>query len=241
MSLLKRYKNRLYNGSLYPAIGFGSAWTSRDIQVEYSKYLSCCSFSTEFLIKSKLKNPLRPYRLEALCNIKEAGYKVIHFSSYMGDFNLKDKFPDQEVEFDPRIHEEYARYMNSVLPKDYFDIIIIRTENGDYIGDPKEAMWCINNGLTNVQNASNVEYGVCNIGYHEHTKKWVGWSHRASASFGLHDAEFNEDATVEDTFRLYGIQYSNIDVVPFNKRGFDICETDEECKQSAINFAQYIS
>lgn len=241
MNLLKRYKYRLYDGVFYPAIGFSSAWTNKDIQIEYSKYLGCCGFLTEFLIKVKLKNPKMPYRLEALCLIKEAGYKVIHCVSYMGDFNLRDKFPDQEFEFDPRIQAEYAEYANYVLPVYHFSRIIIRTETGAYIGDPKQAMWCINNGLTKVQNASNIENGVCNIGYQERTKKWVGWSHRASASFGLHDAKFNENATVEDTFELYGIQYPNIDMVPFNKRGFDICETDEECKQAAINFAQYIS
>lgn len=238
MGLIQRYKNRLYNGYLYPAIGFGSSWTSRDIQIEYSKYLSCCNFLTEILVKVKLKNPRYPYRLEALCKIKEAGYKVIHYSAYMGD-PKQTEFETFEIDFDPRIQAEYARYMNYVLPKDYFQILIIKTERDEYVGDPKEAMWYINNGIVDVQ--SNSLNGTCNIGYQPSTGKWIGWSHRASASFGLHDAEFNENATIEDTFRLYGIQYSTIEDVPFNKRGFDICEDSTECKQAAINFAKYVS
>ncbi len=233
--MFERFKYRLYDGILYPALGSKYAYTSREIQIEYSTYIHFGNFFTEFMLKTKLKNPSKPYRLEALCKIQEAGYVLKQFFGYMGD-PAKHKDKEIEIIFDPSNIHEYAKYMNRDKPIDHYEMVIVYTKDGEYIGDPKQAMWLIFNGITNLYAPDGKH---CRVGYQASTKKWVGWNSYMSASFGLHDAEFDPTATIEDTMRLFGIQYNSIEEIPFNKRGFDICENDDECKQAAINFANY--
>ena len=69
------------------------------------------------------------------------------------------------------------------------------------------------------------------------TKKgWVGFSHRASYEFKLGDKIFEQDWDDEGK-----LSEKDLDTMPFKKRGTKPCKTDDDVKQSAKNFARYVS
>ncbi len=75
-------------------------------------------------------------------------------------------------------------------------------------------------------------HSVCSI---VRTKDgYAGYSHRAAHEFkigdALFDSEFGEELPEEE-----------LDKMPFKKRGFKKCVKIEDCKQAAINFAEYVS
>lgn len=69
-------------------------------------------------------------------------------------------------------------------------------------------------------------------------KGWVGFSHRACSEFTpekgkkIFDPEWNDDGKLTE---------EEIEKMPFTKRGGKDCKTQDDCKISATNFAQYVS
>lgn len=135
--------------------------------------------------------------------------------------------------------------------------------NGDYVGSIEEGWWYYTNGLTAVK------------GTHRHTawcakdKRWIGYSHRASQSFGKGDMLFDQtwkltDDLLPDYKRFYEPYLSDyfetlaqdkldgvkeelsinewaIGYIPFTLRGFKKIKTYEDAQVAAANFATYIS
>jgi hypothetical protein len=67
---------------------------------------------------------------------------------------------------------------------------------------------------------------------------YAGYSHRTSCEFTpdknkmIFDPEWNDNGKLSD---------EELDKMPFNKRGSKPCLTIDDAKQSAINFARYVS
>jgi hypothetical protein len=95
---------------------------------------------------------------------------------------------------------------------------------GKYIGNIRDAYFLTE--YTQLQTAEP-EHNVVSIGYLPKEHKWCGWSHRAKCCFGKGDKIFEEE--YGDDMTLY-TQHGSVDIV-----------TLTEMKQSAINFAKYIS
>lgn len=74
---------------------------------------------------------------------------------------------------------------------------------------------------------------VCSVGFSEREKRWYGWSHRATGSFGVGDVVEQGDvvATYPDVGR-------NLDGLV--EPGFR-CETLDDCKRLAAVFAREVS
>lgn len=75
--------------------------------------------------------------------------------------------------------------------------------------------------------------------------KWVGWSHRAAAAFGIGDMQFNPSllagAPTDDRVPVEGDPYRKWGYTPFNQVGTEPITTDDEAKAAALCFADYIS
>lgn len=70
-------------------------------------------------------------------------------------------------------------------------------------------------------------HGVCSVGFCEKENKWYGWSHRAMVGFGIGDKIFEEDFGTDST--------------PYVKHGTITIETLDQARESAANFARYVS
>lgn len=106
--------------------------------------------------------------------------------------------------------------------------------------------------------------------YCEDTKKYYGYSHRASMGFGIGDMLFTEEPLSDDVlmkvfcadkklrrdyikvlkrYHRHNDYFSFFDtikcgigeVIPFRKKGTKKIETSEEAFQAALNFARYVS
>lgn len=64
-----------------------------------------------------------------------------------------------------------------------------------------------------------------------HAGKWVGWSHRAAAAFGIGNMIFDAELLRTDPER---------ENVPIPQVGVRPITTDEEAKEAAIAFARYV-
>lgn len=80
-------------------------------------------------------------------------------------------------------------------------------------------------------NAQNFPDG---IGYSPSKKCWAGWSHRAIHYFEVGDKLFDEKWTGGHT-------ESELDKIPFKKRGDKTIKNMNDAKQAARNFALYVS
>lgn len=100
------------------------------------------------------------------------------------------------------------------------------TKSGDYIGDLKMAKFLIKKGITKFEK-TNPRHCVCSIGLDEKNGIWYGWSHRAIVGFKIGDKIFEEDFGNDET--------------KFTQHGSKTIKNLNDAKQSAINFARYIS
>ena len=96
------------------------------------------------------------------------------------------------------------------------------TKDENFIGNENSYLFCIKNGLSEIQPVDS-KSRTCQIGFQKETNKWMGWSHRASKSFGIGDT-------------YYGKSNSILKFPENTKRKI---KTMEEAKQSAINFGNY--
>ena len=95
-------------------------------------------------------------------------------------------------------------------------------ENGDYIGNPKDAYYlCKKRGIA--PELRTRTSGVCSIGYSEKDKKWYGWSHRTIFGFKT------------------GSKCKKSDYHYTKKRGTWTAKTMSDAKQMAKDFAEGVS
>lgn len=107
-----------------------------------------------------------------------------------------------------------------------FEMKSAYTPDGTYIGDPRIAYFlCKKKGIK--PELRTLDSRVCSIGFCEREQKWAGWSHRCIAFFGIGDKIFEPDYGDDDT--------------PFIIHGHITIETLKQARQSASNFAEYIS
>jgi hypothetical protein len=113
MNIFKIFKNRLYDGVMYPAIGYWYDYTSKDIEIEHSTYIFNSFFNTVFLWKVKLKDYRFPYKRSALEKIYNYGFrlKVVNFS--MDSTEIV-----KEIDFNPTIADEWLEYIDFI--KEHF-------------------------------------------------------------------------------------------------------------------------
>jgi hypothetical protein len=238
MSIISALNNRLYDGILFPAIGFNQEFSNKNIEIEYSKYFCTKFFSTAFILKVKLNDYRFPYRRDALEKIYNYGLKIkIHI------YDAEDASEIEKIPFDPTNDSEWNNYKDIVISSylntpERFTLLIVYNYLEDYIGDPKTALWCIRNKIRQIEIGTKSE--VCNIGYIEELDSWVGWGYYGSGVFGMHDAIFDKDTTVEEVNLQFGFDYKTIEDVPFRYRGTKIIANYEDMKKSAKKFAEYI-
>jgi len=95
-------------------------------------------------------------------------------------------------------------------------------ENGDYIGNPKDAYYlCKKRGIN--PEVRTRKSAVCSIGYSKKDKKWYGWSHRAIYGFKIGSK----------------CKKGNCHYTP--KRGEWTAKTIADAKQMAKDFAEGVS
>ena len=85
-------------------------------------------------------------------------------------------------------------------------------------------------GVTQREKA-DPSHSVCSIGYSERRKQFFGWSHRAIAGFGVGDGFFPKPPEGA----------AAIDWDPPKKHARKKIETMDQAKQSAKNFAAWVS
>jgi len=101
--------------------------------------------------------------------------------------------------------------------------------DGLYLGPPELAKFLTEKmHLTQFQR-SRLEHTVASIAFSEKKQQWYGWSHRAIMGFGIGDALFEEDIP-------WGTEKT-----PFKEHGYVPCQTLEDAKEAAANFACYVS
>lgn len=127
------------------------------------------------------------------------------------------------------VREERFSGMDYGVPEnESFNMKSAFTFNDEYIGEPRDAYRLI------VKRGIKPEYRtehsqVCSIGFCERDQKWYGWSHRAICGFGIGDMVFEEVLEGSD------------DHTPFVQHGTKRIETLEDARQTAANFAAYVS
>jgi len=85
--------------------------------------------------------------------------------------------------------------------------------------------WLIDHRIT--PQLAHPTHNCCSVGRRP-DGSWIGWSHRAAQIFRIGDGLFEE--------RLL----EGREDVPFVQIGDRPCQSEEDCKQAAINFAEYI-
>jgi len=107
------------------------------------------------------------------------------------------------------------------------------TFRGEYIGDVKTARYLIVKRKIRPTRASK-KHNVCSIGFSKFDRRWYGWSHRAICGFRKGDKLFTENYKSN-------LPESERDKIPFIKHGRITIKNNKQAKQSAINFARYVS
>lgn len=107
------------------------------------------------------------------------------------------------------------------------------TPEGFEIGEPEFARYLIKNGIAPTKIDVNRK-GCCTIGFCKKEQKWYGFGHRGLCGFGVNDKLFDKEWIPE------GKKVCD-DRIKFTERGSKTITNLEEAKQSAINFADYIS
>lgn len=125
------------------------------------------------------------------------------------------------------VQDEYIRTNFGDLANGHAILMKDRYYNNqdEFIGNKKDAQYLFKKGIEPIK--SNSEHCVCSIGFCKKENKWYGWSHRTIIGFGIGDMIFEE---------CFGNDYTL-----FTKHGSKTITNMEEAKQSAINFADYIS
>jgi hypothetical protein len=100
-------------------------------------------------------------------------------------------------------------------------------KNGLYLGEPKTAKLLVDKYGIKQFEKSEKDDSICSIGFNPDNKTWYGWSHRAIVGFKIGDKIFEENFGNDNTkYVEHGkITITNLD----------------QAKQSAINFAKYVS
>lgn len=101
------------------------------------------------------------------------------------------------------------------------------TKDDKYIGDPKMARFLKDKYGIDKFELRTPESNICSIGYSPRNQKWYGWSHRAICGFGIGDKVFDET-------------FGN-DMTPYVSHGHRDIQNMEDAKESAGNFAEYVS
>ncbi|CAB4219037.1 hypothetical protein UFOVP1604_120 [uncultured Caudovirales phage] len=147
--------------------------------------------------------------------------------------------------------DEFVLYHSSIHP------------DGHYVGSIEEGWWYYTNKLRATKGSHP------HTAWHKEKKQWVGYSHRASQSFGKGDKLFTEDWTipVEDLLSYDSYYMKHIDkfyeeverwaktgatddltlakwateYIPFRRRGSKTIHSYEQAYEAAVNFAKYVS
>lgn len=82
----------------------------------------------------------------------------------------------------------------------------------------------------------NVQDSSCSFGQGA-DGKWYGWSHRAIVGFTIGDMLFEEDCLNPESPK----HIEGADDMPYVKLGHTKIETEEQARQAAMNFANYVS
>lgn len=117
--------------------------------------------------------------------------------------------------------DEYEYDIGKELPQS--TMLVVRDSKDQYAGVPESVDHLLELEELTSANTGNV---IC-AGFNPKTSKWCGWSHRAKACFGLGDKVFEEDFGGDHTI--------------FTEHGTETIETCDQAKQSALNFARYVS
>ncbi len=128
-----------------------------------------------------------------------------------------------------------------------------------FVGTLDDCYWLLEQSVVVCSDFSSAGYSLKN-------NSWIGWSHRAKASFKKGDRLFDQtykpvesdyteeewtkysiayqkslDSAVDELDRKWIIEDGIAHVIPFRQRGPKIIETNQEAKQAAINFSKYVS
>ena len=244
--IIEAYKYPIYKGFIYPTIGFNSSFTSRDYEIEYTKYITFFDFMTIFHLKNKVKNPDFRYNIDTLryYDPLSKGY-IIELTSYVFDKNEHiDKFIVTNYD---QIETYFAAHPGNV---GQFCTMTFLSQSGNYIGDITDLIWLLRTGIE-YPNIAEQEDKVCSIGAQvdPNTKEitgYFGWSHRAVCLFQIGDALFDSTVPVGNINVQYKKlkdykNWDNIDKVPYKYRGRHACLTIDDCKKAAIAFADHVS
>jgi len=128
------------------------------------------------------------------------------------------------------IVKEYFDDSGSKCKKDHpeaFSMTSVKTPNGSYIGNIGDA-YAISD-YKNLRNSNNKDDATTTInsGYDPTTQIAYGWSHRDICGFTIGDKIIEEYYGNENT--------------PFNKHGSIEIKTYSQARESATNFAKYVS
>jgi len=111
--------------------------------------------------------------------------------------------------------------------QDDIEVMSAYSKKGDYLGNPKTAKMLVEKfGIKEFEKTQD-DHCVCSIGLNPDKNMYSGWSHRAICGFTIGDMIF------EGNF--------GDDKTPYKKHGSVKIENLQQAKQSAINFAEYVS
>jgi hypothetical protein len=100
-------------------------------------------------------------------------------------------------------------------------------KNNKYIGPSKLAKNLVKNFGIKEFDVIDEDDNVCSIGFNPDKGIWYGWSHRAIVGFKIGDKIFEEKFGNDNTL--------------FTKHGKNSIKTLDQAKESAKNFARYVS
>ena len=123
---------------------------------------------------------------------------------------------------------------------DYGDPFVMRsayTPDGDYIGNPKMAIFLVKDKGIKPEKI-NPDHNVCSIGFNEKENKWYGWSHRAIYGFTIGDIVKEGDCAASSGWTdEYLSEHPEEDLsLPV---GFE-AKTMDDAKRMAIAFAESV-
>jgi hypothetical protein len=151
-------------------------------------------------------------------------FKELYSNSQILNENLERQLISKKVKEYYEVRKENVKLF---ADGKFTEIESCYSPKGKYLGDEKTLKYLINKkGITEFDVAESSD-NVCSIGFNPKENKWYGWSHRAISGFGIGDKIFEENFGNDKTL--------------FTQHGKVTIKNLDQAKQSAINFANYVS
>ena len=147
---------------------------------------------------------------------------------------VEDLKVDQKATIQPSVvKNSYKVIISDEQQYGLYNYIAVYTHDDKYIGTVSDLENLFDLGIFDIQTYNHNQ--TCSIGFNDLKKKWYGWSHRAICGFEI--GHVVEAGNIEATPDFDNNPIAFIFNIPV---GFK-CETLEDCKKCAINFAAAVA